>query len=254
MATSSWLFSLPPLRMASLLSTLLSKTPRPSASATYTTLRTHGFRRLLTHSKASLRYSTASTTGLTMTPPIAIIGAGPCGLTLARLLERNNIDYVLYERDIASASAHHKKIGVGGSLDLHPGTGQRALEVAGLFDQFKKHARYDATGFKVATQDGEIKLSIGEGRDAPEIDRSQLRQMLLDSVSAANLQWDHGVKAVERDNSSAGWNIKFANGSSQGGFKLVVGTDGAWSKVRPVVRKRPFRPSCLDLDTYTAHS
>lgn len=169
-----------------------------------------------------------------MTPPIAIIGAGPCGLTLARLLERNNVNYVLYERDAASAPAHHRKVGVGGSLDLHPGSGQSALEAAGLLDEFKKHARYDATGFILANQDAEVKLSIGEGRDAPEIDRHQLRQMLLDSVSAENIRWDHGVKAVEKGK-AGGWAIRFANGSDAEGFKLVMGADGAWSKVRPRV-------------------
>lgn len=220
--------------MASLSSTFLSNITGARAFAHHSRISTTALGTSLIHSSTLRGFSTASTSPK-MTPSIAIIGAGPCGLTLARLLERNNIDYILYERDAASAPAHHKKIGVGGSLDLHPTTGQKALEVAGLFHEFRKHARWDATGFRIATQDGGIKLSIGEGRDAPEIDRSQLRQMLLDSVSAEKLQWDHGVKAVERDDEEPGWRIKFANGRSEGGFKLVVGTDGAWSKVRPVV-------------------
>lgn len=174
-------------------------------------------------------------TRFTMAPPIAIIGAGPCGLTLARLLDRDNIAYIIYERDVASAPARHSKIGVGGSLDLHPGSGQRALEAAGLFQEFKRHARYDATQFILATQDAEVKFSIGEGRDAPEIDRSQLRQMLLDAVPAERIKWDHGVKRVEMSANDETWGIEFANGSRVDGFKLVVGTDGAWSKVRPVV-------------------
>lgn len=173
-----------------------------------------------------------------MSPPIAIIGAGPCGLTLARLLERNNIDYVLYERDPASAPAHHRKAGVGGSLDLHPGTGQKALEAVGLLGEFRRHARYDATGFTVATQGAEIMLSIGEGRDAPEIDRHQLRQMLLDSVRAENIQWGHGVKSIQQQIDGR-WNIAFANGGSAGGFQVIVGADGAWSKVRPAVCPTP---------------
>lgn len=169
-----------------------------------------------------------------MTPSIAIVGAGPCGLTLARLLERNNIDYVVYERDVASAPANHRKAGVGGSLDLHPGSGQKALQLAGLFEEFQKHARYDATGFALLTSDGEFQMRVGEGRDAPEIDRHQLRQMLLDSVPSERIEWDHGLKAVEKT-AEGRWALKFTNGSKVEGFKLIVGTDGAWSKVRPVV-------------------
>ena len=177
-----------------------------------------------------------------MTAPIAIIGAGPCGLTLANLLDRNNINYVLYERDSASAPIEHRKAGVGGTLDLHAKSGQRALRSAGLFEEFKKHARYDATGFALLKSDGEEVIRVGEGRDAPEIDRHQLRQMLLDSVPAEKIQWDHGLKSVDK-NGEGLWRINFVDGSKAEGFKLIVGSDGAWSKVRPAVSQ-----------TFTRHS
>lgn len=73
---------------------------------------------------------------------IVIVGGGPCGLTLARLLECKGItDYVVYERKdepSRSGSSAHR---AGGSLDIHVQTGQRALRKAGLFEQFKKYAR-----------------------------------------------------------------------------------------------------------------
>ena len=75
-----------------------------------------------------------------MTPPIAILGAGPSGLTLGRLLDMAGIDFVIFERDVSAASAWGR--GGSGTLDLHEGSGLLALQEAGLFEEFKKKARY----------------------------------------------------------------------------------------------------------------
>jgi len=75
-----------------------------------------------------------------MAPPIAILGAGPSGLTLARLLHLNGIDYTIFERDASAASAWGR--GGSGTLDLHEGSGLLALQEAGLLDEFKRKARY----------------------------------------------------------------------------------------------------------------
>jgi len=75
-----------------------------------------------------------------MTPPIAILGAGPSGLTLGRLLHLADIDFVIFERDPSAASAWGR--GGSGTLDLHEGSGLLALQEAGLFEEFKKKARY----------------------------------------------------------------------------------------------------------------
>lgn len=74
-----------------------------------------------------------------MTPPIAILGAGPSGLALGRLLELAGVDFVVFERDSSAASAWGR--GGSGTLDLHEGSGLLALQEAGLFEQFKKTAR-----------------------------------------------------------------------------------------------------------------
>ncbi|KAI1103185.1 hypothetical protein F4804DRAFT_333584 [Jackrogersella minutella] len=159
-------------------------------------------------------------------PTIAIIGGGPCGLTLACLLERKNIDYVVYERD----ESENSKL-MGGSLDLLPESGQLALREAGLFDEFKKHARYDDTVFTVADKLGEMVVEIGQGRDAPEIDRTELRRLLLAAIPKDKIKWGHTLTSVTvgEDNKSV---LHFANGVVLSGFELVVGTDGTWSKVR----------------------
>jgi 2-polyprenyl-6-methoxyphenol hydroxylase-like FAD-dependent oxidoreductase len=75
-----------------------------------------------------------------MTPPIAILGAGPSGLTLGRLLHLSGIDFVIFERDASAASAWGR--GGSGTLDLHEGTGLLAIQEAGLLEEFKKKARY----------------------------------------------------------------------------------------------------------------
>jgi glycine/D-amino acid oxidase-like deaminating enzyme len=75
-----------------------------------------------------------------MSPPIAILGAGPSGLTLARLLHLAGIDFTIFERDESAASAWGR--GGSGTLDLHDGSGLLALQEAGLMEEFKKRARY----------------------------------------------------------------------------------------------------------------
>lgn len=162
-------------------------------------------------------------------PTIAIIGGGPCGLTLARLLQCKGIDYVVYERDESENSNC-----VGGSLDVHPETGQRALQEGGLFDEFKRHARYEDTVFAIADRLGKRLVELGQGRDAPEIDRSELRQILLDAIPKDKIKWGYALTSVTvgEDNRPV---LQFANGLVLSGFKLVVGADGAWSKVRSMV-------------------
>ncbi|KAI3333724.1 monooxygenase [Ustulina deusta] len=177
--------------------------------------------------------------------PIAIIGGGPCGLTFARLLERAGVDYVVFERDVSpEPKSHH----LGGTLDLHVGTGLTALDATGLRDAFEKLARHDAAVFTVQdARGGNLFVApAGDGdNDRPEIDRQQLRALLLDSVPAERIRWGKTLAAVERDDGCAepgakGWVLRFADGGSERGFRLVVGADGAWSAVRPLIT--PAKP------------
>ncbi|KAF5003196.1 hypothetical protein FDECE_10264 [Fusarium decemcellulare] len=177
----------------------------------------------------------ASITSRTLAP-IAIIGGGPCGLTFARLLEQHKLDYVVFERDLNATPTSRYQ---GGTLDIHGPSGQQAIKEAGLFQEFSALARWDATRVCIQDATGHIKSVFGEDRDAPEIDRLQLRNMLLDSIPAHKIRWGHGVKAVESKSgtakSAADWVIRFINGTSASGFRLVVGADGAWSKVRSLL-------------------
>lgn len=166
-----------------------------------------------------------------MTPSIAILGAGPSGLALARYLHIANIDFVVFERDESQTWA----IGRGGTLDLHTSTGQVALQEIGLLDQFKALARLDVTNV-VADANGKVCFKTSEkvDSDRPEIDRKDLRAMLLSSIPTEKVRWASRVQQVDRV-ADGSVSIRFADGSSESGFRLVVGADGAWSKARSVV-------------------
>lgn len=162
-------------------------------------------------------------------PTVAILGGGPSGLALARLLECNKIDYVVYERDASSLME-----GQGGSLDIHGTTGQQVLKEAGLHDEFKKYARWEASKVFIQDKNGTTHLVDGEDQDEPEIDRATLRKILVESIPPNKIRWNHAAKTVEKlGNGDVA--INFVNGTSASGFKLVVGADGAWSKARHLV-------------------
>ncbi|CEL57706.1 hypothetical protein RSOLAG1IB_02450 [Rhizoctonia solani AG-1 IB] len=168
-----------------------------------------------------------------MSPRIAIIGAGPGGLTLACILARHSITPTVFEGESSPDSRQQ-----GGTLDLHTHSGQQALRDAGLWDQFLKHARYDAQTMKVVVKSGDTVFEDGpdEGGEhsRPEIDRTALRNILLESFGTRNVKWGHSLASVEPADDNK-HDLHFKNGTIESGFDLVVGADGAWSRVRPRV-------------------
>lgn len=75
---------------------------------------------------------------------IAIIGAGPGGCMLARLLHQYDIPCTIFE---AEPSINYRS--QGGTLDLRAKTGLLAIKEAGLWDEFQRHARYDGESLLV---------------------------------------------------------------------------------------------------------
>ena len=94
---------------------------------------------------------------------IAIIGGGPGGLTLARILQTHGIRATIFEQE-SSANARSQ----GGSLDLHPESGLKALRTAGLFDEFMKHARYEGQQTRVIDKHGVVHLDEEGPMGPPE--------------------------------------------------------------------------------------
>lgn len=171
---------------------------------------------------------------MTTTPSVAIIGAGPAGLALARLLEVRGVSYLIYERDASPAVFNR----TGGTLDIHAATGQRAIFEGGLAKEFERYARYDASTFKLwdGVGKGRQYLDLERGAEFPEIDRGDLRKIYLEAVPRERIRWGMGLKGITRgDAEGEAPTLEFADGTTASGFRLVVGADGAWSKVRSLV-------------------
>lgn len=173
-------------------------------------------------------------------PKIAIIGAGPGGLTLARLLYLSNVPFTIFEND---KSRKARRV-TGGVLDLHSQTGQRAIREAGLWNVYQKHASYDAEELIITDHTNRVFYKTdGASRGRPEIDRPVLRDILLNSVPEDCVRWNSRLKHVDNDGT-----LHFAHGVERG-FDLVIGADGAWSKVRPQLSTiHPFYSGVLCLE------
>ncbi|RMZ66753.1 monooxygenase fad-binding [Pyrenophora seminiperda CCB06] len=171
---------------------------------------------------------------------IAIVGAGPASLTLANILQNNGISFVMFE---ASSELRTQ----GGSLDLHPESGQLAIKEAGLWDKFVQDARPECDVMKVVNMDGEVlwdengpdKQEIKEeekfdGR--PEIDRLKLAKLMFENLKAEKVQFWRKLKAAVPSETEEGkYDLHFADETKETRFDLVIGGDGAWSKVRKLV-------------------
>lgn len=156
---------------------------------------------------------------------IAIIGAGPGGLALARVLHVHGLEAVVYERE-PSRDAR----GQGGMLDIH--SGQRALREAGLLEEFFAIARGEGQDMRLLEPDGTLLLQEDTPDDAPldrpEVDRADLRALLLDSLPEGTVRWGHAY------HSAGDGVVHFADGRSTR-YDLLVGADGAQSRVRALL-------------------
>ncbi|HEY4383867.1 MAG TPA: FAD-dependent monooxygenase, partial [Ktedonobacteraceae bacterium] len=165
------------------------------------------------------------------TPRIAIIGAGPGGLTLARVLQTRHIPTTVFEKE-----SHPDERPQGGTLDLHPETGQLAVHMAGLDEQFRAIARYEDQGGRLLSKEGQVLFEDypdQETEDRPEVDRTALRAMLLDSLAPGVVRWGCNLRSVHQADDGT-YKLLFEHGLSET-FDLVVGADGAWSRVRPLL-------------------
>lgn len=181
---------------------------------------------------------------------VTIIGAGPSGLTLARLLQMRGVAVRLFENDV-SFSARDQ----GGTFDLHDDGGQKALIEAQLFEEFKKFARPEGQSTKIIDKHGKIHYEdVGRPDDMsrPEIDRQTLRKILLDSLEPNTVVWNKHVTNIEAlDNGQH--KIVFKDGTSEIS-DFLVGADGTWSKVRPILSSvQPLYTGVIFVETRIAN-
>jgi 2-polyprenyl-6-methoxyphenol hydroxylase-like FAD-dependent oxidoreductase len=170
-------------------------------------------------------------TPVTASPSIAIAGAGLAGLVLARILQMHGIASTVYELDAAAGTRYQ-----GGSLDMHEESGQHALREAGLYEQFRRLTHPQGESLRVFDKAGTLFIDHapegGEG-GRPEIGRAALRDLLIGSLDPGRIVWGHKVTAV-RAPGGGPRELTFADGTSTA-VDLLVGADGTWSRVRPLL-------------------
>ncbi|KAF2326442.1 FAD-dependent oxidoreductase [Flavobacterium ginsenosidimutans] len=175
---------------------------------------------------------------------VAIIGGGMGGLILARLLQLQNVNVKVYERDLNS------EVRVQGSpLDLHEDSGLKAMKQANLLTEFYENIRPTASKARIVNQNFELKFDEHNiqktafeeisnnhtnsleniSKPRPEIDRSELRAILLESLLPETVVWNSQFLSMEKENQ--GWRLYFKNRKTIYA-DLVIAADGANSKVR----------------------
>lgn len=167
---------------------------------------------------------------------IAIVGGGPGGLILARLLQLKGANVKVYERDFSKDARL-----IGSPLDMHEESGLAALRKANLLEEFKKNFRPGADKTLIVNEHSEIFFSdhenkqdenFGNAHFRPEIDRGPLRNMLLESLQPETVVWNSHFISMEKQNE--GCLLHFKNGLSAYA-DLVIAADGANSKIRPYI-------------------
>ena len=177
--------------------------------------------------------------------PVAIVGGGPAGLTLARVLQLHGVQCRVYESEPAATARSQ-----GGSLDLHEENGLWAVQQCGLIDEFNRRSRPEGDCMRIMDKTGRLLLSTEPpssderppldqtpiGR--PEIDRLALRNLLLESLQPDTVQWGHALAALKplplAGDGIPRWQLTFKHGKTEQAA-VLIGADGAWSRIRPIL-------------------
>jgi 2-polyprenyl-6-methoxyphenol hydroxylase-like FAD-dependent oxidoreductase len=175
-------------------------------------------------------------TDLLLHKKIAIVGGGPGGLTLARLLQLKGASVKVYERD-AGKDARVQ----GAIVDLHFDSGLKVIKAAGLMDAFKANYMPGADRFRMVNKNAQIcfdeheqiaNVGFGDEHFRPEIDRGALRKVLIDALQPGTVVWDSQLAGMKQ--TADAWEMNFKNGTTAIA-DIVIGADGYRSKVRPYV-------------------
>lgn len=162
--------------------------------------------------------------------PITVVGAGLGGLVLARVLHVHGIESAVLDLE----TDRHART-QGGMLDIHEETGQAALRAADLYEEFRAKVHPGGEALRVLDKAARVVLEEKDDGDGgrPEIDRGDLRDLLLDALPEGTVRW--GSKVTGAEPLDGGRHaVTLADGTT---FTtgLLVGADGAWSRIRPLL-------------------
>lgn len=120
-------------------------------------------------------------------------------------------------------------------LDIHEDSGQVALRAAGLYEKFRALVHEGGEAMRILDKDAVVRMDEADGGDGgrPEIDRGDLRDLLLGSLPEGTVRWGPRVTGA-RPLGGGRHQVALADGSVFT-TDLLVGADGAWSRIRPLV-------------------
>ncbi|RDL34406.1 Tetracycline resistance protein from transposon [Venustampulla echinocandica] len=167
-------------------------------------------------------------------PRIAIVGGGPAGLTTGLLLHKRGVPFTIFE--LRQKPTDEELAKPSGMLDLHEESGIAALKECGLFDEILQITGDCSEAQKVSDKNGNIlHTDDGDISQRPEISRHALSKLLSSHIPADQIRWGYKLLAATKSMASGSGlteiQLDFGPRGKQT-FDLVIGADGAWSKVR----------------------
>ena len=179
----------------------------------------------------------------------AIIGGGPAGLTLGVLLHKRGIAFTISERRQEPSDEELAK--PAGSLDLHEGSGLSAIKACDLLDEFTTLTGDCTEASKICDKNGKIIYSDdGDFDNRPEISRHKLSKLLLSHLPASAVKWGYKLRCTRSCTVSGDAEIELDFGDhGKQIFDLVIGADGTWSRLRPLLTD--VKPQYAGIQTIT---
>ncbi|XP_050464153.1 kynurenine 3-monooxygenase [Cataglyphis hispanica] len=184
---------------------------------------------------------------------IAIVGGGLVGALAACFFAKRDHQVVIYEyrSDLRKEDSSGQSINLALSF-----RGREALRAVGLEDILVKRHGTCMRGRMLHNKNGNLKEVLYDsvkGNCIYSISRRHLNKILLDAAEKySNVQMNFNKKLVDADLEKG--KMKFLN-TKTGAIEdaeadLIIGADGAYSKVRKIMAKRPLFNCC---QTYIEH-
>ncbi|TPX11118.1 uncharacterized protein E0L32_007979 [Thyridium curvatum] len=166
----------------------------------------------------------------TSSPRIAIVGGGPAGLTLGVLLHKRGVPFTIYEFRQKPTDEELSK--PSGMLDLHEESGLAAIRQCDLWDQFLPLTKDCADSMRIIDKhDNVLHQDYGEAEYRPEISRHSLVSLLMSALPPDSIKWGWKLVCCS-ENQEGQVTLDFGPDKGTQIHDLVIGADGAWSKVR----------------------